>query len=143
MICYVSMVFLQKVSFCNFIRNNPSLFSAWRRKKIVIAVASSICLTNWFISHTCYVRNNSSPICSFHTFCNCFCECGGSCGNCEYGLSSLGILYIYPFFAQAEHHPLPLTTPVVKILQFPHPLFSLVYWAHVIQICFFAFCLLG
>jgi len=34
------MAFLQKVSFCNFIRNNPRLFSACRRKKIVIAVAS-------------------------------------------------------------------------------------------------------
>ena len=32
--------FLQKVSFCKFIRNNPRLFSAYRRKKIVIAVAS-------------------------------------------------------------------------------------------------------
>jgi hypothetical protein len=36
------MAFLQKVSFCNFIRNNPRLFSACRRKKIVIAVASLI-----------------------------------------------------------------------------------------------------
>jgi hypothetical protein len=34
------MVFLQKVRFCNFIRNNPRLFSACQRKKIVIAVAS-------------------------------------------------------------------------------------------------------
>ena len=32
--------FLQKDSFCKFIRNNPRLFSAYRRKKIVIAVAS-------------------------------------------------------------------------------------------------------
>jgi len=96
-----------------------------------------------FISTTCYMRNNFSPICSFYSFCNCFCECGGSCGNCEYGLSSLGILYIYPFFAQAEHHPLSLTTPVVKILQFPQPLLSLVYWAHVEQVCFLAFFLLG
>ena len=32
--------FLQKDSFCTFIRNNPRLFSAYRRKKIVIAVAS-------------------------------------------------------------------------------------------------------
>ncbi len=36
------MAFLQKVSFCNFIRNNPRLFSACRRKKIIIAVASQI-----------------------------------------------------------------------------------------------------
>ncbi len=36
------MAFLQKVSFCNFIRNNPWLFSACQRKKIVIAVASFI-----------------------------------------------------------------------------------------------------
>ena len=34
------MTFLQKVSFCKFIRNNPRLFSAYQRKKIVIAVAS-------------------------------------------------------------------------------------------------------
>ena len=32
--------FLQRVSCCKFIRNNPRLFSAYRRKKIVIAVAS-------------------------------------------------------------------------------------------------------
>ena len=143
MICIVSMAFLQKVSFCNFIRNNPSLFSAWRRKKIVIAVASSICLTNCFISHTCYVRNNFSPIITFYSFRTCFCECGGSCGNCEFRLCGLGILYIYPFFAQAEHQPCPFTTPVVKMLHVPQPLLSLVYWAHVIQVCFLAFFLLG
>ena len=34
------MAFLQKVSFCNLIRNNPRLFSGCRRKKIVLAVAS-------------------------------------------------------------------------------------------------------
>ena len=33
-------MFLQKVSFCKFIRNNPRLFSAYRQKKIVIAVSS-------------------------------------------------------------------------------------------------------
>ena len=38
------MEFLQKVSFCNSIRNNPRLFSACRQKKIVIAVASFIFL---------------------------------------------------------------------------------------------------
>ncbi len=38
----IFMAFLQKVSFCNFICNNPWLFSACRRKKIVIAVASFI-----------------------------------------------------------------------------------------------------
>jgi len=32
------MTLLQKVSFCNSIRNNPWLFSAYRRKKIVIPV---------------------------------------------------------------------------------------------------------
>ncbi len=36
------MVFLQKVSFCNFTRNNLWLFSACRLKKIVITVASYI-----------------------------------------------------------------------------------------------------
>jgi len=36
------MTLLQKVSFCKFIRNNPRLFFAYRRKKIVIAVASLI-----------------------------------------------------------------------------------------------------
>jgi len=36
------MAFLQKVSLWNFIRNNPRLFSACRRKKIVITVASFI-----------------------------------------------------------------------------------------------------
>ena len=40
----IFMAFLQKVSFCNFIRNNPRLFSACRQKKIVIAVASFIFL---------------------------------------------------------------------------------------------------
>ncbi len=40
------MTFLQKVSFCKFIRNNPRLFSAYRRKKIVIAVASFIFTTS-------------------------------------------------------------------------------------------------
>ena len=102
-----------------------------------------IFLSDIFSSRTCYMRNNFSPICSFHTFCNCFCECGGSCGNCEFRLCGLGILYIYPFFAQAEHQPSPFTTPVVKILHVPQPLLSLVYWAHVIQICFLAFFLLG
>jgi hypothetical protein len=34
------MTFLQKVSFCKFIRNNPRLFSAYRGKKIVITVAT-------------------------------------------------------------------------------------------------------
>ena len=38
------MAFLQKVSFCNFILNNPRLFSACRREKIVFAVASGILL---------------------------------------------------------------------------------------------------
>jgi hypothetical protein len=38
----ILMAFLQKVSFCNFIRNNPWLFSACQRKKIVIVVASLI-----------------------------------------------------------------------------------------------------
>jgi len=38
------MTFLQKVSFCKFIRNNPRLFSAYRWKKIEIAVASIIFL---------------------------------------------------------------------------------------------------
>ena len=36
------MAFLQKVSFCNLIRTNPCLFSACRRKKVVITVASFI-----------------------------------------------------------------------------------------------------
>ena len=36
------MAFLQKVSFCNLIRTNPCLFSACRRKKVVITVASLI-----------------------------------------------------------------------------------------------------
>ncbi len=40
------MAFLQKVSFCNFIRNNPRLFSACQRKKIVITVASLIFKNN-------------------------------------------------------------------------------------------------
>jgi hypothetical protein len=45
------MAFLQKVSFWNFIRNNPSLFSTCRRKKIVIAVSSLIC--NLIFSSSC------------------------------------------------------------------------------------------
>jgi hypothetical protein len=36
------MTLLQKASFCNFIRNNPWLFSACRRKKIVIPVVPYI-----------------------------------------------------------------------------------------------------
>jgi len=40
----IFMAFLQKVSFCNFIRNNPRLFFTCQRKKIVIAVASFIFL---------------------------------------------------------------------------------------------------
>jgi hypothetical protein len=36
------MAFLQKVSFCNLIRTNPCLFSACRRKKVVIAIVSLI-----------------------------------------------------------------------------------------------------
>jgi cholesterol transport system auxiliary component len=39
------MAFLQKVSFCNFIRNNPGLFSACWRKKIVIAVVPLIIIS--------------------------------------------------------------------------------------------------
>ncbi len=39
------MAFLQKVSFCNFIRNNPGLFSACRWKKIVIAVMPIIIIS--------------------------------------------------------------------------------------------------
>jgi poly-gamma-glutamate capsule biosynthesis protein CapA/YwtB (metallophosphatase superfamily) len=38
------MAFLQKVSFCNLIRNNPWLYPACRRKKIVILFASLIYL---------------------------------------------------------------------------------------------------
>jgi hypothetical protein len=38
------MEFLQKVSFCNFIRNNPWLFSACWRKKVGTAVTSYILL---------------------------------------------------------------------------------------------------
>jgi hypothetical protein len=38
------MDFLQKVSFCNFIRNNPWLFSSCWRKKVGIAVTSYILL---------------------------------------------------------------------------------------------------
>ena len=39
---FLEIAFLQKVSFSKFIRNNPRLFSAYWRKKIVIAVASYI-----------------------------------------------------------------------------------------------------
>jgi hypothetical protein len=38
------LVFPQKVSFCNFIRNNPKLFSICWRKKIVIELSSFILL---------------------------------------------------------------------------------------------------
>jgi hypothetical protein len=40
---FLSIAFLQKVSFCNFIHKKPTLFSACPRKKVVIAVASLIC----------------------------------------------------------------------------------------------------
>jgi hypothetical protein len=39
------MTFLQKVSFCKLIRNNPRLFPAYLWKKIVIAVVSLICIS--------------------------------------------------------------------------------------------------
>jgi hypothetical protein len=39
---FLEIAFLQKVSFSKFIRNNPRPFSAFQRKKIVIAVASYI-----------------------------------------------------------------------------------------------------
>ena len=41
------MAFLQKVSFYNFIRNNPWLFSACQRKKIVFAVVSIILIPSF------------------------------------------------------------------------------------------------
>jgi len=52
---YIS--FLTKVSFCNFIHNNPRLFSFCRPKKIVIAIASYIIFntvncTNYSVTKT-------------------------------------------------------------------------------------------
>ncbi len=40
----IFMAFLQKVSFCNFTRNNPRLFSTYLRKRIVVTVAAFIFL---------------------------------------------------------------------------------------------------
>ena len=61
------MVFLQKVSFCNLIRNNPWLFPACRRKKIVITVTSYINNFNLKLSvFTCTIElkesNKRTPV---------------------------------------------------------------------------------
>jgi hypothetical protein len=43
---FLFLAFLQKVSFCNFIRHNPRLFFACQRKELVIAVASFLFKTD-------------------------------------------------------------------------------------------------
>jgi N-acetylmuramoyl-L-alanine amidase len=51
------MAFLQKVSFCNFISNNPWLLSACRRKKIVIAFASFIIHLSFFLLSNLQIKS--------------------------------------------------------------------------------------
>jgi hypothetical protein len=56
--------FLQKVSFCKFIRNNLRLFSAYRRKKIVIAVALCIVFIYFFL-YSFHINAHPTLITSF------------------------------------------------------------------------------
>jgi hypothetical protein len=55
------MTFLQKLSFCKFIRNNPKPFSSYRRKRILIAVSYLIIYFKKSLKHI-YSRNNTKII---------------------------------------------------------------------------------